>query len=363
MSTRNIDIPRVGHEELARFIKNVIKKNNAARESDPLAPLSSIFIVGKPGVGKSTVPKVVASELAMLYSEIRLSSMSYNEIGGWPFVPDGSSDLRFAMPPSLPPTNGGPAILHLEEMNLAEEATMKASQQLLLDYRINDYHMPPGSLVIGSGNGPNDYAKVVTLTAPQMDRVVLLELQTDVQKWLKWATEKRLNPLIVSTVSHYPACIHTLPETAWDGWSKFATPRSWHALSGHLDLYGDLVWEVASQPRFATELASYVGKEAAQYVIQTATIVVAMPPFEEIVARPDKAEITATDGLKKLVATNFLVSRATEGNVEQLMKYVKRMGEELGDLMLQNLLSYRPESKGWSVVQRGIATNYHANAR
>jgi hypothetical protein len=109
----------------------------------------------------------------------------------------------------------------------------KAFYSLLLERRIGEFALPPGSWVVAAGNRLQDRALVRAMSSALVNRVTVLNLRADVGEWLGWAAAHGVRPEVRRFVACMPeSLVRPVPELP----APFSTPRAWAAFSRALDL-------------------------------------------------------------------------------------------------------------------------------
>jgi hypothetical protein len=134
---------------------------------------------------------------------------------------------------------GYATLLFLDELNRADLAVQQEMMQLVLDKKINETELPDDIMIITAGNPENseygDY-QVNVMNDALKDRFVWLEMEPEVEEWLKWANRKRkvegeemtmIHEDVINFIATNPELLH-VPNTDED---VKATPRSWEAVS------------------------------------------------------------------------------------------------------------------------------------
>ena len=68
----------------------------------------------------------------------------------------------------------------------APRTIQKAFYSLLLERRLGEHHLPPGTWVVAAGNRAEDRALVRSISSALVNRVVILNVRVDNKEWLLW---------------------------------------------------------------------------------------------------------------------------------------------------------------------------------
>ena len=95
----------------------------------------AILMRGPTGVGKSFLAKAVAEEKSLPFLDVRLSTMSEGDVGGYPDM-EGMKEtgvMTFCMPSWFMRACQEPVVLCLDELNRALIGVQQSAFQLILD--------------------------------------------------------------------------------------------------------------------------------------------------------------------------------------------------------------------------------------
>ncbi len=139
----------------------------------------------------------------------------------------------FCPPRVLLPENAAPFCLFLDELPACTPDVQKAFYSLLLERRLGEYPLPPGTWVVAAGNRAEDRALVRTISSALINRVLILHIRIDVPEWLTWAQANGVRADVRAFIENKPeALLRPVPRQA----TPFSTPRAWASLSRALDL-------------------------------------------------------------------------------------------------------------------------------
>jgi len=185
------------------------------------------FIWGGPGIGKSSLIKEIAAEEKMKLFDVRLSLLEPSDLRGLPWPDKDSGIVRWLIPDFWPPKDSNHNILlFLDELNQAPKQVQAASLQLLLDRRLGNYTLPEKTSVVAAGNREEDLALVNIMSSALCNRMVHVELETDIDNWIRWAKRENISHEIISFLQFRPELLYKLT-----GEKAFPTPRTWSMAS------------------------------------------------------------------------------------------------------------------------------------
>ena len=188
-----------------------------------------VFMWGPPGIGKSDIVKQIGDEQEREVIDVRLSLWEPTDIKGIPYYNSQANTMSWAPPAELPTDPDSTAILFLDELNSAAPATQAAAYQLVLNRRVGTYVLPKGVSIVAAGNRETDKGVTYRMPAPLANRFLHLELRTDFEDWLQWATNNKVHEQVVGYVGFAKQDLYDFdPKSAS---RSFATTRSWSFVS------------------------------------------------------------------------------------------------------------------------------------
>ena len=188
-----------------------------------------VFMWGAPGIGKSDIVKQIGDEQGREVIDVRLSLWEPTDIKGIPYYNSQANTMSWAPPAELPTDPESTAILFLDELNSAAPATQAAAYQLILNRRVGTYKLPDGVSIVAAGNRETDKGVTYRMPAPLANRFLHLELRSDFEDWLMWATSNRVHDQVVGYVSFAKSDLYDFDPKSSS--RAFATPRSWSFVS------------------------------------------------------------------------------------------------------------------------------------
>lgn len=221
-----------------------------------------LMIWGPPGVGKSSIVQQVAAEFGMGFYDVRLGQLSPLDLRGLPRAqqvnfgtaekPIHSEVTAYVAPRFLPRPGTGPAVLILDEFNMASPNMMGLAQELLLDRRMGDYVLPDDVWIIAAGNRKIDGAAVNTMPKPVGNRMLHLDMKENVEEWTAHALRRNFNTQIVAFINFRPELMHKVDL----GHQNWPSPRTWEFASNLHEAGIDV--SMAVGPAAASEFNAFV---------------------------------------------------------------------------------------------------------
>lgn len=280
------------------------------------------FLWGPPGVGKSEVIALLATQLKRSLLDVRALLLDPVDLRGIPTITQ-AGETRWA-PPIFLPKGKGKYILFLDELNAAPPLVQAACYQLILDRKIGEYELPKDCIVIAAGNRDTDRAVTSRMPSPLANRFVHIDFDVDLTDWIRWALTAGIKTEIIAFLRYRPELLHKFdPQTTA---KAFPTPRSWEFVSQLLALANrDVEYDLIS---------GAVGEGAASELLGFLKIFRNLPDPDVVILSPDTADVPE-DPATLYAICGALSSRASEQNFGNILKYAKRLPIEFSVLMVK----------------------------
>jgi len=270
------------------------------------------MVWGPPGIGKSDLMQAIADEQGRQLIDMRLLLLEPTDLKGIPFYDPDTNTMKWAQPSELPAITTQAdvdegkaelasaeaqrdpalikkakrkldmlikafkfqdAILFLDEITSASPNVQASAYQLVLNYRVGEYHLPKGVSIVCAGNRDTDRGVSFRMPSPLANRLVHLEMGANFEDWQKWAIQNMVHPDVVGFLTHHKHQLFTFDPKSPD--KAFATPRSWAFV-------GDLISDNLPQSLNTTLVAGTVGEGLAVEFTEHRRISSKMPKAEDI---------------------------------------------------------------------------------
>jgi len=191
-----------------------------------------LFFLGPPGIGKSVLSCTIAAAQGVdgIISRWELTGHGPEDIVGVPFPVEqhGTRVTKF-LPPERLAILGGDVhgTLILEDITQASKAVQCACFQLVQERSVGAFALSPNVRIILTGNRASDKAGARELPSPLRNRVMLLNLEPDLEEWMYWAASKGYPAVVGSFLTYKPSFFTQTPDKGCKENGQFATPRSW----------------------------------------------------------------------------------------------------------------------------------------
>jgi hypothetical protein len=227
--------PRLTATELAPFLRAVFEANLAAPDAR-----TPVCIWGTHGIGKTESVEGAVRELGWKFQY--LAPAQFEEMGDFLGMPRVDSQGRTVYAtPEWVPTDEGPGVLLLDDINRADGRILRGIMQLLQRHETVAWALPKGWQIVATANPEGgDYA-VTALDPAMLTRLLHCTLTFDVRAWARWAEAAGVDPRGIDFVLAYPELIgaeRTTPRTLvqlfrflarYPDWKKEATTVAYFA--------------------------------------------------------------------------------------------------------------------------------------
>lgn len=187
-----------------------------------------VFGWSQPGVGKTQAVAQVSKEDGMQHAVLHLGQYDTVDLRGTPSRVAGQTVWS---PPATLPFVGmdgwatdRPILLHLDEMNGAQQSVQGAAYQLVNERRLGEHVLMPNVRIVASGNREGDKGVVTRQPLPLANRMTHVTIEVNVPSFIAYAEQIGLPDECVGFYTFRPDLLNTFDPTKAD--KAFATPRS-----------------------------------------------------------------------------------------------------------------------------------------
>jgi hypothetical protein len=246
-----------------------------------MAHQQSFLLLSPPGVGKSEMVYQAAAEAGLQCRSLLGTQIAPEDVSGIPRIVGERS--VFCPPRVLLPENPEPFCLFLDELPACAPDVQKAFYSLLLERRVGEHELPPGTWVVAAGNRMQDRALVRSLSSALINRVSILNVRVDTPEWLAWGNANGVRADILNFISYMPdALMRPVPAEP----QPFSTPRAWTLLSRGLDL-ADSAGILTRELRRALAFGRVSAEDAAVYCALAEEAIQRMQPLTHYIEHPE----------------------------------------------------------------------------
>lgn len=155
-------------------------------------------VVGHRGVGKTAGIIQVCREIAHNYVPLRLGQMEVGDLVGIPYR-DGEI-MHWSRPGWWPQDEADSTVVHCDELNRAQqEDTLQAIFQFVeppsegQQRALHTHKLAPHHRVVVAINPPDGSYQVAPLDRALLDRMVVIQIETDAECWSKFAHQQNFD--------------------------------------------------------------------------------------------------------------------------------------------------------------------------
>lgn len=247
-----------------------------------LAAEQSLLLLSPPGVGKSDVVRQAATAAGLECRSLLGTQIAPEDVSGIPRIV--GERAVFCPPRVLLPEEPKPFCLFLDELPACAPDVQKAFYSLLLERRLGEHSLPPGTWVVAAGNRSEDRALVRSVSSALINRVFTVEIRVDTKEWLVWAKSHGVRSEILAFIVYVPAALQrAVPREP----VPFSTPRAWAALSHTLDL-AERGKELTTATRRALAFGRLSPQDAALFCAMAEEGLADLRPIDEYFDDPTK---------------------------------------------------------------------------
>ena len=209
--------PKGNSKEIYSLLTHMLDNNmNVLNSSQKPTP---VCIWGTHGLGKTDIVKQYANEREWKFRYI--APAQFEEMGdlhGMPFITKSSDGIQQTVysPPDWVPTEDGPGILLIDDMNRADDRILRGCMQLLQTYELASWKFPSKWQIVVTANPEGGDYSVTTMDDAMLTRMIHITMKFNAKVWAEWATTAGIDSRAISFVLTYPELIN----------SNRTTPRS-----------------------------------------------------------------------------------------------------------------------------------------
>lgn len=233
-------------------IKNTLiayrTKDDYGNNLIPVEKQRPIFLVGKPGIGKTAIMEQIASEMGVGLLSYSMTHHTRQSALGLPLIVhkeyDGAefdvseytmSEIISSIYDMMEKTGVKEGILFLDEINCVSE-TLSPIMLQFLQYKVFGRHrIPDGWIVVTAGNPPEYNNSVREFDIVTLDRLKRIDVKDDLEAWKEYACAKNVHPAILTYLEVKRGNFYKIENTV-DG-KQFVTARGWDDLSEIMKIY------------------------------------------------------------------------------------------------------------------------------
>jgi hypothetical protein len=316
----------------------------------------TVIVEGENGIGKTALFHMLR-KLPKFADHIAVQPIDCTQLSdGSVWMPDldrengVSRELpneRFGVSASnqLGVNNSKPILVGLDEIAKAPQFIKNVLAPIIYERRVGNLSMPEGSVVVCFTNlsieGLGD-----SIQAHLRNRLVFVKMRKpSADEWVKWATDNRVNPMIIAFVSNEPRVMQSFLDYEKGGMFEgkdlskdngfifnpksmqlaYATPRSLVAASDILDAG----LGVLDDDTLEAALVGTVGATTAQALSSFIRFGREICEYSRVIKSPDTAPLSDNPTAQLIQVFQFVTRVADRTEAEAIVKYVWRMRAEM----------------------------------
>lgn len=368
-------------EEIKKSVEIYLDKNEFGEYTIPLSKQRPVFMVGAPGIGKTTIMQQIASELDIALVSYSMSHHTRQSALGLPVIEEQEyegkqfivseytmSEIIAAIYNVMRESGKKEGILFLDEINCVSE-TLSPAMLLFLQYKIfGNQQVPDGWVVVTAGNPPQYNKSVKEFDVATLDRLKRLDITEDFSVWKQYAYQQGIHAAVIAFLEINQQWFYSI-QASVDG-VQYVTARGWEDLSAAIQLYEKkefavdrrLIDQYITNVEIARKFGVYYDlyqKYKADYQIQD---ILAGNVTEEMVKKSREARIDERFSILELIMENlnegFREAVSQENILQEVVKALRVVKKSLKEnaapasVLLQNQAN---ETK--TKMQKKIAAN------
>jgi hypothetical protein len=322
---------------------------------------NTILLRGAPGVGKSSILKTLSQRMPdYMPCYIDVANLDLGDLA-MPVIDRDSMTTSYAPNARFGIAKGQnkPVLLMLDELGKASRPVLNMLLPVILEHRLGDVNLPPGSIVFGTTNLDTDGVGD-NIPAHAYNRMTVVNVSNPTtDEWLHWASVNDVAPEVMAFAKQYPQVFDSYTDLD-DGDNNpyifnpragqikaFCSPRSLEKSSNLIKqrhTLGDAL---------IPALAGTVGESAARDMEALVHLADQITPFDVVVADPSKSKLPDGAGAYFLMAF-MLAGRVQEDNLDPVMEYVGRWTQFEASTLFLTQLATNASKVGWACKNRSF---------
>jgi hypothetical protein len=186
--------------EVSAFIKHIVKSNEEFELRNQRK--TPVCIWGTHGIGKTDLVHQVSAELG--YKWAYIAPAQFEEMGDLLGMPRIKDNHTVFVPPQWVPTEEGPGILLIDDVNRADDRILRGIMQLLQNFELVSWALPPKWQIMLTANPDGGDYSVTPMDNAMLTRMMHITMQFDVKAWARWAEKANVDSRGINFVLTYP---------------------------------------------------------------------------------------------------------------------------------------------------------------
>ena len=295
-----------------------------------------LLVISDPGMGKTTALNHFCRQHNYDPYVFMLNQFSPVDLKGY-LVPDKETRRMVSYPsaeipwsedgrPYADTHNGRRPLILLDEFLSATTGVGHIAQQLVLERRIGEWHLPPDALIVAAANGAAMKCGSNKITMSLADRFAIYHIRPDAKATLDWMVGNGVNHWIVAFINVQMASgggvLWSTPPEKWTGEEPIDSARSYTALS--TVFASPEGKDILTSSLLPAVCAAHIGEASGTKLAEFIRLSLSVGNIDDLINNPDNADIPTNPSLRWSIAA-CCVMRSTKTNFANILKLAKRL--------------------------------------
>ncbi len=312
-------------KEVEDFLRHTFAAN--ARAEAGSRRKTPICIWGQHGIGKTQLVEQMAKEMG--YAWAYIAPAQFEEMGdlvGMPRVVEratGEAATEFVAPDWVP-RGEGPGILLIDDVNRADDRILRGIMQLLQNYELVSWKLPPQWQVVLTANPDGGDYSVTPMDFAMLTRMMHVTMVFDLKRWALWAEKSGVDPRGINFVLSYPEVVtgeRTTPRSLVQFFESISAIENLQEELALVKMLGDACLDAATVTSFINFAGNRLSKlPSPQEILEAADFheQIAIPLRRIVVGetkRVDILSVISTRLFNYLITQNIILDGRAKENV------------------------------------------------
>ncbi len=187
-------------KEVKTFLEHVIQNNLKTEARN--GKKTPLCVWGTHGIGKTELVQAIAKDIDFAFAYI--APAQFEEMGdliGMPTIEGGKTVFRA---PAWVPTQEGPGILLIDDVNRADDRILRGTMQLLQNFELVSWKLPPKWQIVLTANPDGGDYSVTPMDDAMLTRMMHITMRFEPKVWALWAEQAGIDARGINFVLTYP---------------------------------------------------------------------------------------------------------------------------------------------------------------
>ena len=297
------------------------------------APKNRYILEGEPGVGKSSLGKIIAAKTGYPLAFIDVPNLDLGDTA-MPVLDHETRTTRYYPNARFKLHEGKPVVIVLDEFAKGVDPVKNMLHPLLevSDPRLGDVMVHPDSIILLTSNLASDGVGD-SLKAHSKNRVIRLQTQKpDAAAWLAWAADNDIDPIVMAFVDQYNHCLASYLDGDQNenpyifnpskSQGAFLSPRSLERASNVLKTR-----VLIDEASCMAALKGAIGEAGARDMMAFVQYQDQLPKWADVISEPLKTAVPTSAGACAVMIFGA-IQKVEKNSIGAFMDYVGRLSEE-----------------------------------